>query len=135
MLCLAINHFSNTAEVFWGVLDWLCPNSPFETSTRNVMDFVCHENYCESTAIFVAQKRKRTGRPKLPKGKAKTHIVRTRVTPDEHRAMQEIAKAAGKDPSEWLRDVIVSFLRDPNREALVREMIAEDERKQRRGST
>jgi hypothetical protein len=88
------------------------------------MDLLCYRNYIRSR-IIVAQKQKRTGRPKLPKGKAKSEIVRVRVTPDLHKAIEAVAKAAGQEPSEWLRDVIVSFLRSPNRDALVRKLEAE----------
>jgi hypothetical protein len=56
---------------------------------------------------FVLQKRTKIGRPRLPKGEAKSKVVRARVTPSELRAIECAAKASGKDISEWARDVML----------------------------
>jgi hypothetical protein len=45
------------------------------------------------------------GRPKLPKGEAKTAMVRARVTPDEQRRIEKAA--GGKGVSEWAREVML----------------------------
>jgi hypothetical protein len=66
------------------------------------------QKYRKATTIFVAQKEKpkNIGRPKLPKGEAKTEMVRARVTASE---MKAIAKAAGSaGVSEWARSVMLS---------------------------
>jgi len=71
---------------------------------------MCHRNYIASTFIFVAQKQKpKTGRPKLPKGEAKSEMVRARVTPSEYEA---IARKAGKQGvSEWARTIMLEATR------------------------
>ena len=56
---------------------------------------------------FVAQKEKsKIGRPKLPKGEAKTCMVRARITPSELKAIEKAASGAGI--SEWARSVLLS---------------------------
>lgn len=50
-------------------------------------------------------KNPKIGRPKLPKGSAKSCMVRARVTPDELRAIEKAANGAGI--SEWARSVMV----------------------------
>jgi hypothetical protein len=55
----------------------------------------------------VAQKEKsKIGRPKLPKGEAKSCMVRARVTPSELKAIERAANGAGV--SEWARSVMLS---------------------------
>lgn len=50
-------------------------------------------------------KKETRGRPKLPKGEAKSETVRVRVTPTEYKS---IVSKAGKDGvSEWARDVML----------------------------
>jgi predicted HicB family RNase H-like nuclease len=53
------------------------------------------------------------GRPKLPKGEAKSFMVRTRVTPDEFRAVANAAKETGEGLSEWARKVLLSAATKP----------------------
>jgi hypothetical protein len=65
-------------------------------------------NLAGKRIIFVPQKIKKAGRPKLPKGEAKTEMIRARVTPSEYRAVEEAAKATGKDVSEWAREIMLS---------------------------
>jgi hypothetical protein len=54
----------------------------------------------------VAHKRKILGRPKLPKGEAKSEMVRARVTPSELRAIEKAANGDGI--SEWARKILLS---------------------------
>ena len=58
----------------------------------------------------MAQKQKRIGRPKLPKGEAKSEMVRVRVTPVELRALEAAAKSSGKDLTEWARAIMLGRL-------------------------
>lgn len=46
------------------------------------------------------------GRPKLPKGEAKSVILKTRVTPAEQKVIEQAAKDVGV--SEWARKVLLS---------------------------
>ena len=56
----------------------------------------------------MAHKRKILGRPKLPKGEAKSEMVRARVTPSE---LKTIARAANGDGvSEWARKVMLAAI-------------------------
>jgi uncharacterized protein (DUF1778 family) len=56
----------------------------------------------------VAQKQnKKMGRPKLPKGEAKSELIRARVTPSEYKSFENAAKSAGKDISEWARKTLI----------------------------
>ena len=61
------------------------------------------EVYCVN--IFVAQKQNKIGRPKLPKGEAKSEMVRARVTPSELKAIEKAAKGDGV--SEWARRALI----------------------------
>lgn len=64
---------------------------------------------------FVAQKQNhKIGRPKLPKGEAKSEMIRSRVTPAEHKAIEIAAKSCGKDISEWARFVMLSAAGQPH---------------------
>ena len=65
-----------------------------------------HQVYCVN--IFVAQKQNKMGRPKLPRGEAKSAMVRARVSPSERRAIESAARAEGKDISEWAREILIS---------------------------
>ena len=49
-------------------------------------------------------KNPKIGRPKLPKGDAKSCMVRARVTPDELRAIEKAANGSGI--SEWARTIL-----------------------------
>ena len=53
----------------------------------------------------MAHKRKILGRPKLPKGEAKTEMVRARVTPSELKAIEEASNGSGV--SEWARAIML----------------------------
>src|ERR1700730_17590322 len=68
-----------------------------------LLDLLCHINYLRQD-FFVLHKRKTLGRPTLPKGEAKTEMVRARVTPSELRAMEKAAN--GNGISEWARGIL-----------------------------
>jgi hypothetical protein len=55
-------------------------------------------------------KRRKVGRPKLPKGEAKGRIVPVRFTVDDLKAMEAAAKASDKSLSEWIRGAIGAAL-------------------------
>ena len=48
-------------------------------------------------------KKTTVGRPKLPKGEAKSLMLRARVSPEEFHAVERAAKDAGKPLAEWIR--------------------------------
>lgn len=75
---------------------------------------MCHGNYSEATTNFVPQKEKspkkpKIGRPKLPKGEAKSEIIRARVTPYEQKEIEQAAGSLGI--SEWARLCLISASR------------------------
>ena len=51
------------------------------------------------------KEKSKIGRPKLPKGEAKTEMIRARVTPSELKAIEMAAN--GKGISEWARSVLL----------------------------
>jgi hypothetical protein len=53
-------------------------------------------------------KTSKPGRPKLPKGEAKSLMVRARITPDEFKTLSNAAKQTGQGLSEWARKVLIS---------------------------
>jgi hypothetical protein len=53
-----------------------------------------------------AKKSKKVGRPYLPKGQAKSHIVPVRFTTDDLKAMESAAKANDQSVSEWIRSTL-----------------------------
>ncbi len=52
------------------------------------------------------KKPKKVGRPKLPKGQAKTIVMQARVQPHERTSYANAAKAKGVDLSTWVRDTL-----------------------------
>jgi hypothetical protein len=58
----------------------------------------------------VAQKTRKPGRPKLPKGEAMGRIVPVRFATDVLRAMEAAAKSANQGLSEWIRSTIHAAL-------------------------
>ena len=48
-------------------------------------------------------KKRKVGRPKMPKGHAMGGMLRVRVTPDELRAIHEKAKGQKQTVSGWIR--------------------------------
>jgi len=54
----------------------------------------------------------RTGRPKLPKGKAAKKVIIFRLTADEDRQIEAAVKAsAHKNKSRWIRETLMSAAR------------------------
>jgi len=53
------------------------------------------------------EKQKKPGRPKLPKGTAKTTMVRARVSPDEMKKMENAASKAKMAFSDWARKTLL----------------------------
>lgn len=62
-----------------------------------------------SVKHFVAQNMKtpKMGRPKLPKGEAKSLTIRARVSPEEYKAIGDAAKKQGEKLSEWARKALL----------------------------
>ena len=54
----------------------------------------------------MSQKKTKIGRPKLPKGEAKGHIVPVRFTADDLRAIAVRARASKQNVSEWIRSTL-----------------------------
>jgi predicted HicB family RNase H-like nuclease len=52
------------------------------------------------------EKRKKVGRPPMPKGEAKGVVLQSRVQPAEKAAYQKAAKSEGKDLSAWIRETL-----------------------------
>jgi hypothetical protein len=52
--------------------------------------------------------KKKLGRPKLPKGEAKTEILQIRLTKSEFSAIDNRAKKNGAMLSEWVRTMILN---------------------------
>jgi len=57
-------------------------------------------------------KRKKVGRPALPKGAAKGKIVPVRFTADDLKAIEAKAKAKNLTLSEWIRSTLNAAIRD-----------------------
>jgi hypothetical protein len=110
----------------------LCPSRLWGVKPQMLWTCCATKTTFESRTIIVAQKPKRTGRPKLPKGEAKSEVLRVRVPPILQVAVKAIAKKQGKEPSELLREAIEAFL---NQEASILESDAEYERSRRRRRT
>jgi uncharacterized protein (DUF1778 family) len=52
------------------------------------------------------KKRRKPGRPKLPKGEAKGRIVPVRFNAEEIKKITAAANASGKTVSEWIRSAL-----------------------------
>ena len=52
------------------------------------------------------KKRRKAGRPKLPKGEAKGKIVPVRFNAEDLKALESQAKASKQTVSEWIRSAI-----------------------------
>jgi predicted HicB family RNase H-like nuclease len=57
--------------------------------------------------VLNTEKPRRPGRPPLPTGNAKAVMLRVRLTPDEHQAIEAQAKANGKTVSAWIREMLI----------------------------
>jgi hypothetical protein len=60
----------------------------------------------------MSRKRKR-GRPPLPKGAAKEGRLYCRVSDSETSEIEAAARAAKKSTSEWIREVLLAAARQP----------------------
>jgi hypothetical protein len=58
------------------------------------------------------KKESKTGRPKLPKGNAKTHVVRARVSAQEHSRLKAAAIRDGLKFSDWTRKILLGGAED-----------------------
>jgi len=56
------------------------------------------------------QKPKKIGRPVLPKGDAKAVMLRVRVTPDERKAIEKLAKTTSQTVSQWIRSTLATAI-------------------------
>jgi predicted HicB family RNase H-like nuclease len=56
------------------------------------------------------KKPKKAGRPPLPEGEAKVGTLRIRVTPNELRAIESVAKSKKQSVSEWIRSTLNAAL-------------------------
>jgi hypothetical protein len=52
------------------------------------------------------KKTRRPGRPKLPRGEAKGHIVPVRFANGELKAIEAAARTKGQTVSEWIRSIL-----------------------------
>lgn len=52
------------------------------------------------------QKKRKPGRPKLPRGEAKGRIVPVRFAKDDLKAIEAKAKASDQTLSEWIRSTL-----------------------------
>ncbi len=55
---------------------------------------------------------KKIGRPKLPRGTARTEAVAVRVTQGERRRIEEAAERDGIGLSKWIRMVVMNRVRE-----------------------
>ena len=59
----------------------------------------------------MSQKKRKPGRPKLPKGEAKTKTLpAVRFTASEIRAIDSAARVSGQSVSEWIRGLVRNAL-------------------------
>ena len=54
-------------------------------------------------------KRKKIGRPKLPRSEARSIMLSTRVNAVEHKIIREAIKAADEDKTVWLRNALLKM--------------------------
>lgn len=53
-------------------------------------------------------KAKRPGRPKLPKGDAKSSIVPVRLNTEDRKRVEAAARASNQSVSEWIRNALTA---------------------------
>jgi len=61
----------------------------------------------------VSHKKRKPGRPKLPKGEAKGKIVPIRLTKAEAERLAQAARKNGLTLSEWIRRAVLAVLNAP----------------------
>lgn len=59
---------------------------------------------------MASTKKRKPGRPKLPKGEAKGKMVNIRFAPDRIKVVEAAAKAKNQTVSEWVRSTIDAAL-------------------------
>lgn len=57
-----------------------------------------------------ATKKRKPGRPKLPKGTAKGVILPVRFSPEERKRLGMAAKASGQTVSQWVRSTLAAAI-------------------------
>jgi predicted HicB family RNase H-like nuclease len=55
-------------------------------------------------------KPKKIGRPILPKGAAKGHIVPVRFSPEDRKRLEAAAKASKQNVSQWIRSTLIAAI-------------------------
>jgi hypothetical protein len=65
-----------------------------------------YERQSERSFEMTSQKKRRPGRPKLPKGEAKGNIVPVRFTTAEIKAVGAAARTNNQTTSEWVRAAV-----------------------------
>ena len=53
-------------------------------------------------------KKKKMGRPKLPRGTSRASLITLRVQPAERKRIEAAAKREGKPLSEWIRETLLA---------------------------
>lgn len=56
------------------------------------------------------KKKRKPGRPKLPKGAAKGSIVPVRFSPEDRKRVEAAAKASQQTVSEWIRSTLATAI-------------------------
>ena len=56
--------------------------------------------------MSATKKTKKAGRPKLPKGHAKGHMLRMRLNDADRKLFTKAAQANGQNLSAWIRDTL-----------------------------
>jgi predicted HicB family RNase H-like nuclease len=58
----------------------------------------------------MSETKAKLGRPKLPKGQAKGHIVPVRFKPEDLKRIESAARASRKTVSAWIRGAITNAM-------------------------
>jgi hypothetical protein len=56
-------------------------------------------------------KKKKIGRPPLPRSEARAKYLSLRLRPDEQREVDDAIERSGKSKSDWLRDALLAAAR------------------------
>ena len=65
---------------------------------------------CRSSKNVPAPTKPKKGRPPLPKGDAKAVMMRVRMTLDERRTIEAVAKASKQTVSQWVRSTLTAAI-------------------------
>ena len=63
-----------------------------------------------SSGILPQPKPKKPGRPKLPKGDAKSSIVPIRLNVEDRKRVEAAARASNQSVSEWIRGAVAAAI-------------------------